>query len=150
MEFTPSSAVPFKVIAQLGSDDTVAFPAAVHVMVEPLSVPSAVPASFKSPAQVALNEPFAAVGVSSVAFHLKSEHDVAAGITPAEVDVQLPIRDAMDVPLGLVTVVLFSYPTQALARAAQERIKANAYFFMVVKPCKGRPWVAGEEIIARS
>src|SRR6476646_6908922 len=108
MEFTPSSAVPFKVIAQLGSDGAVAFPAALHVMVEPLSVPSAVPASFKSPAHVALNEPFADVGVSSVAFHLKSAHDEADGITPAVADAHVPMRAATVVPLGPVTVVLFS------------------------------------------
>jgi hypothetical protein len=74
---------------------------------------------------VALKEPFAAVGVSSVAFHLKSAHEDADGITPADADAQLPMREATVVPLGPVTVVLFSYPTQALAAAAQETIKAN-------------------------
>ena len=52
--------------------------------------------------------PFADVPVCSVAFHLKSAHVDAAGITAADADVQLPIKAANPVELGAVVVVLLS------------------------------------------
>jgi hypothetical protein len=93
---------------QAGSEAAVAVPAALHVIVAPLSVPSALPVSFRSPAHVALNEPFADDDVSSVGVHLKSVHVDDDGMAPDVADVQVPISAAIDVALGLVTVVLFS------------------------------------------
>ena len=56
-------------------------------IVEPLSVPSAVPATFRSPAHVALNDPLAVVAVCSVTFHLKSVQVDGDGMTLAEAHV---------------------------------------------------------------
>jgi hypothetical protein len=72
----------------------------------PFNVPVAVPATFRSPAHDALNDPFAELEVCSVTFHLKSVHEAAAGITLAEADVQLPISALTPAPVGLV-IVLF-------------------------------------------
>ena len=130
MEFAPSSAVP---VSMIGHDPSVPVivprPFAVQsIVVAPVSVPDAVPATFRPPAQVALNEPLAVVAVCSVAVHLKSVHVDAAGIAPADAvaEVHLPIKEVTPVPVGPVVVVLCSKlvqpttPTQA-ARA-QARI----------------------------
>ena len=65
-------------------------PERVQSIVEPLSVPWAVPVSFRSLAQVALNEPRAEVPVCSLTFHLKSAQVLGVGIRLDEV--QLPSR----------------------------------------------------------
>jgi hypothetical protein len=110
MESTPSSAVPFSVIAHDGRFGTDAVAFAFHVTLEPDSVPFAVPETFRSPVQVALNVPLAVLPVCCVTFHLKSVHALAVGMTFA--DVQLPRSPAMPVADG--PVVLFrSYPRQA-------------------------------------
>jgi hypothetical protein len=59
-------------MAHAGSDSTDAVAAAFHATVDPDRVALAVPATFKSPAQVALNVPLAVLPVCCVAFHLKS------------------------------------------------------------------------------
>ena len=86
----PISAVPFKVMLQLLIPGAFATPVALQSMVEPLSVPCAVPVSFRSLAQVALNEPRAEVAVCSLTFHLKSVQVLGVGIRLDEV--QLPSR----------------------------------------------------------
>ena len=59
----PSSAVPVSEIAHDVSPGAVAFPCALHAIVVGFCMtPCAVPESFKSPAHVALNDPFAVVG----------------------------------------------------------------------------------------
>ena len=100
---------------------------AAQVIVLPLRVPDAVPATFKSPAQFALNEPFADVGVCSVGFHLKSAHVDAAGMTLADAEDQLPIN-AATVELGPVAVVddLLEYPTQPDTAMAKQTMVAKA------------------------
>jgi hypothetical protein len=75
-----------------------------------------VPATFRSPAQVALNEPLAAVAVCSVAFHLKSEQVDADGIT-VDADAHVPINPATPVALGLVVVLVCSKPAQPATAA---------------------------------
>ena len=85
-----------------------AFPDALQVIVEPLRVPCAVPETFKSPAHVALNDPFAEFDVCSVAFHLKSTQVEGAGTMLPDAEAQVPISAATLVALGLVRVVLFS------------------------------------------
>jgi hypothetical protein len=69
----------------------------------PVSVPVAVPETFKSPAQDALNDPLADEGVCCVGFHLKSVHVEGDGITLALVEAQLPISAATPVEEGPVT-----------------------------------------------
>ena len=83
--------------------DALAF--AAQLTTDPFSVPVAVPATFRSPAHDALNEPFAEVEVCSVAFHLKSVHEAVAGITLADADVQLPISALTPAVVGLGIVV---------------------------------------------
>jgi len=113
---------------QLGIDGVVAVPAALHVTVVPMSEPIADPDTFKSPGQVALNEPLALVAVCSVGVHLKSVQLDAVGIMLASaVDCQLPIIDATvlaaDGAVG--TVVLFSNPTQPAAATHSASAQAD-------------------------
>src|SRR5689334_18273032 len=115
-------------MAQLGIVGVVAVPAALQVTVVPVSEPIAEPDTFKSPAQVALNEPFALVAVCSVGVHLKSVQLDGDGMMPAPaVDCQLPIIDATvlaaDGPVG--TVVLFSNPTQPAAATHSATAQAH-------------------------
>ena len=76
---------------------------AVHVTVEPESVPLAVPDTLRSPLQVALNVPLAEFPVCCVTFHLKSLHESALGTRLAEL--QLP-RSA-ETPVAEGSSVLF-------------------------------------------
>ena len=73
-------------------------PAAFHVTVDPDSVPLAVPATLRSPAQVALNVPLAVLPVCCVTFHLKSVQALADGTRLDEV--QLPSSAATPVADG--------------------------------------------------
>jgi hypothetical protein len=83
-----------------------------------------VPATFRLPAQVALNVPLALVAVCSVAFHLKSEHVDAEGIT-LDAETQLPISALTPAALGLVVVVECSKPAQPAAATARATTDAN-------------------------
>jgi len=105
---TPSSAVPVSEIAHDGSDTVVAVPFAVHVTVVPVSVPAAVPDTLRSPAQVALNDPIADVGVCCVGVHLKSVQLDGEGMTLAEADVHVPTNASTESDAGLGVVVLLS------------------------------------------
>jgi hypothetical protein len=110
-------------------------------------VPDAVPETFRSPAQVALNEPFAVVAVCSVAFHLKSTHVDMVGIplAAAEADAHVPIRAATPVPLGLVVVLVCSKLVQPATATETATAQARMYFFMAVfLQFQERPGVAGE------
>jgi hypothetical protein len=90
---------------------------AVHVTVVPLSVPAAVPTTFRPPAHDALNDPAAEVGDCWAGVHLKSVQLDGDGSTLAVADCQEPMSASTPVvELGLVTVVLFSY-AQPLAAA---------------------------------
>src|SRR6185436_8098207 len=128
IEFVPSSAVPVSVIAHAGAPVSVAVPSASHEMVLPDSVPDAVPATFRLPAHVALNEPLALVAVCSVGFHLKSTHVEGEGITPLDAEAHVPMRALMvAVPLvGPVTVDLCSNPTHPAAASATATTIAKA------------------------
>ena len=68
-----------------------------------LIVPCAVPVSFRSLAQVALNEPLAEVAVCSVGFHLKSVQVDGAGMMLADADAQLPISAPLPAAVGAVS-----------------------------------------------
>jgi hypothetical protein len=95
--------VPASRIGQVVTPGAVALALAAQLITVPARVPVAVPATFKSPAHDALNEPFAEVAVCSVGFHLKSVHVDADGTTFALIEVQLPIKAAMPVDEGPVT-----------------------------------------------
>lgn len=137
IESTPSSAVPDRAIAHDGTDgvDAVAF--ADHAMVDPLIVPWAVPLTFRSPAQVALNAPFAVVAVISVGVHLKFVQLDGDGTMLVEADVHVPIRALTPPPLlcdGPVIVLVCSNPKQPdVAKAAAAAIThANRCLFIEV------------------
>ena len=103
---------------------------ALHVIVDPLSVPCAVPDTFRLFAHVALNDPFALVDVCSVTFHLKSVQLDGDGMIVA--DVQLPIRALTPGVLGAVAELERSNPTQAPAAMAAANTNANDTFRMVM------------------
>jgi hypothetical protein len=94
------------------------------------NAPSAVPDTCRSPAQVALNDPFADVPVCSVAFHLKFVQALAAGMMLA--DDQLP--SSAFTPVAEGPVELFrSYPTQPAAEAmATDATTIKERFFIYV------------------
>src|SRR5688500_8391761 len=129
IEVMPISAVPFKVMSQLTTPAALATPLADQLIVEPWSVPSAVPVSFRSLAQVALNEPRAEAAVCSVTFHLKSVQVLGVGIRLDEV--QLPSRLPEPAEVGAVALLPRSKPKQAEVDAATAiQITSWASFFM--------------------
>lgn len=102
IESVPSVAVPVNEIAQDVSPAAVALPWAVQAIeVGVVKPPCAVPVSFSSPAQVALNEPFALMAVCSETFHLKSVHVLGVGMSDDEV--QLPSIELLPAADGPVT-----------------------------------------------
>lgn len=105
-----------------------ALPFAFHAIVDPLIVPSAVPATLSSPAHVALNDPFALVVVCSVTFHLKSVHVLGDGMMLAED--QLPISAPTPTADGPVMLLLRSNPRQPAAAAAAHTTTERMRFFM--------------------
>jgi hypothetical protein len=130
--------VPVSVIVH---DETIgvdAVPLASHEITSPDKVPRAVPSSFRSPAQVALNDPAALVAVRSVTFHLKSAQDEGEGITlddphdPASVDKAVP---------GAI-VELFSSKLIQPAAARPAAIAMTSDFFMKAHPSgfEGEPY----------
>src|SRR4051812_38698917 len=89
IEGAPRVAVPLSVIAQEVRPGPVAFPCALHLIeVESVNDPSAVPVNFRSPGQVALNDPFALLGVCSETFHTKFVQVLGVGMSVEEL--QLP------------------------------------------------------------
>lgn len=77
-------------------------PAALQLIeVGDIIIPCAVPVSLRSPAHVALNEPFADVAVCSLTFQTKSVHVLGVGMS--EDDVQLPSSELLPAIVGLVS-----------------------------------------------
>jgi hypothetical protein len=106
----PSSAVPVSVIAhdEISAVEPVA--CACQLTVVPLSVPLAVPAKWRPPAHDAVNDPDADVADCCVGVHVKSVQLEADGMTPVDVDFQVPTSEST-VAVGLLgVVVLLSYP----------------------------------------
>src|SRR5258708_8402182 len=131
-------------MAQGGRGAAVAVPLAAHAITEPLRAPWAVPTTFRSPAQVALNVPLTVVAVCSVAFHLKSEHVDAEGLTLAA-ETQLPINALTPVALGPVVVLVCSKAAQPAAAAPRASAEPIMYFFMNEVSRLERDLVAGAE-----
>ena len=100
---TAISAVPVSEMLQ-DQARTVPDARALQVIVDPLSVPCAVPESFRSPGHVALNAPFALVPVCSVTFHLKSVHEPGVGMM---LDDQLPNSVPMPAAEDLASALPF-------------------------------------------
>jgi hypothetical protein len=121
IESTPSSAVPASRIWHDDSSAVVALAFAAHEITVPLNVPVAVPDTFRPPAHVALNDPFADVAVCSDGVHLKSVHEDGAGMTLALADAHVPISDDTLVEVG-VRVLLLSKLMQPLSAATETMI----------------------------
>jgi len=66
-----------------------------------VNAPCAVPVSFKSPGQVALNDPFADVAVCSLTVHLKSVQVLGVGMI--DDDVQVPSNELLPATVGAVS-----------------------------------------------
>ena len=111
-------------MGQVGSPADVALPAALHVIVWPASVASAVPATARLFPHVALNDPFALVEVRSVTFHLKSVHDDGDGATLA--DAHAPMSALTPAEDGPVIELVCSNPKQPAATDAIAMTKGTA------------------------
>jgi len=125
IEFTPSSAVPVSDTLHDGISGVLASPFADHATPPPDTVALAVPDTFRPPAHVALNDPIADVGDCCVGVQLKPVQLDGDGSALADADCHVPTSDSTVPALGLVTVVLFSYPTHPLT-AAQATASAQA------------------------
>src|SRR5690349_1383329 len=103
----------------------VAVPLACQVIVVPLSVPLAVPATFRPPAHVAVNEPDADVGDCCVGDHTKFVQLDGDGTGLVDADFHVPTNASTEpvVPVGVV--VFDSYPTHPATAAATATAHAN-------------------------
>ena len=130
IESVPIDAVPLIEIAQEVRPGAVALPVADQSMaLGVVNVPWAVPENFKSPGQVAVNEPLAATEVCSVTVHLKSVQVLGVGTIVD--DVQLPTSELLPATDGSVTELLWSKPVHpAAAIAATANIPRRIRFFM--------------------
>ena len=125
----PIEAVPASDIAQDGSPGPVAFPFALHsIAVGDFSTPSALPVNFRSPGQLALNDPFADELVCSDTFHLKSVHVLGVGMSVDEV--QLPSRELLPAAEGSVSELLCSRLVQPAAPIAAASIIEKKLVFI--------------------
>lgn len=130
IELTPSSAVPVSATAHDVSPGAVAFAWPLQLIVpDVVKWPSAVPFTFRSPAQVALNAPFALIGVCSDTFHLKSLQELGAGIRFDEV--QLPISELLPATVGAVGLLSRSKPMQPPAMNADDSTAMRSRFFIL-------------------
>lgn len=117
IESVPIEAVPAIVMAQDVRPGPVALPFALQLIATgDVSVPSAVPVNFRSPGQLALKDPFAAVDVCSVTSHLKSVQVLGVG-TRVD-DVQLPSSELLPAAVGSVRELLRSKPAHPTAADA--------------------------------
>src|ERR671926_52134 len=102
IESVPKVAVPVRFIAQDVRPGALAFPKALHrIAAGDVRFPSALPVNFRSPGQLALNDPFIDDVVCSVTFHLKSVQVLGVGIRVD--DVQLPRSELFPATDGSVS-----------------------------------------------
>lgn len=132
IESTSSSAVPLSDTAHEVRPGAVAFAWPLHsILPAVVNAPWAVPVTFRSLAQLALKNPRALVAVCSVTFHLKSVHELGAGIRFEED--QLPSSELLPAAVGPVGVEARSKPMQPAAdTAAIDSTATRIRFFMFV------------------
>src|SRR5436190_12435011 len=132
IESVPIDAVPVNEIAHEVRPGPVAFPFELHwIVVGDVKVPSSVPVNFRSPGQLALNEPFIADEVCSVTFHLKSVHVLGVGMSVD--DVQVPRRELLPAAEGSVSELLCSKLVQpAVSATANDSTTRNLFFIRVI------------------
>src|SRR6187549_219928 len=131
IESVPIEAVPVSAIAHEGRPGPAAFALALHwICVGELRLPSAVPVNFRSPGQLALNDPLAEDEVCSVTFHWKSVQVLGVGMRVE--DVQLPSSELLPAVDGSVSELLCSKLVQpAAAVAAASTIVRNVFFISI-------------------
>lgn len=138
IESVPIDAVPLIVITQDVRPGALALPVADQsIALAVVSFPCAVPVNFKSPGQVAVNDPFAATGVCSVTFHLKSVQVLGVGTIVA--DVQLPTSELFPAIDGSVIELFRSKPVHPAATAATAHITRRNRFFILLYPVRRDP-----------
>jgi hypothetical protein len=93
-----------------------------------VSAPSAVPVNFKSPGQLALNDPLADDAVCSVTFHLKSVQVLGVGMSVD--DVQFPSSELLPAAEGSVSELLCSRLVQPAVKPPAASNMINAAFFI--------------------
>src|SRR5262245_18993796 len=126
-------AVPVRAIAHEGRPGPAAFAFALHsICVGVLRLPSAVPVNFRSPGQVALNDPLAEDPVCSVTFHLKSVQVLGVGISVDEV--QLPSSELLPEADGSVSELLCSRLVQPAAAVPAMSNMARKVLFIFLCP----------------
>lgn len=131
MESVPIVAVPVRVMTHEVRPGPVALPFALQLIeVGEANVPSAAPVNFRSPAQLALNEPLAAVAVCSVTFHLKSVQVLGDGIRLD--DVQLPSSELLPASLGPVEELRRSKAVQPMTTLAANAIATIWIRFFII------------------
>jgi hypothetical protein len=133
IESVPIEAVPVSVNAHEGRPGPAAFALALHwICVGDVRLPSAVPVNFRSPGQLALNDPFAEDAVSSVTFHWKSVQVLGVGMSVE--DVQLPSRELLPAVDGSVSELLWSRLVQpAAAVVAASTIVRKVCFISITR-----------------
>src|SRR6185295_17297704 len=119
-------------MGHVGRPADVALPAALHVIVWPASVASAVPATARLFPHVAENDPLALVEVWSVTVHLKSVHGEEDGATLA--DDHVPMSALMPVDEGPVIELVCSNPIQPAARVAAKKAKLQPIKVFFMRP----------------
>src|SRR5687768_4916216 len=147
MESVASSAVPVRAMPHVVRPGAVAFPWALQLIVPAVvNAPWAVPVILRSPAQVALNEPFADVEVCSDTVHLKSVHEFADGMMLPEL--HAPISALLPTASGPSSVLLRSKPMHAevAAAAAIENATSRMRFFI----CESQSGLSGTRVPADS
>jgi hypothetical protein len=131
MESVPIVAVPVKAMTHEVRPGPVALPFALQLIaVGEANVPSAAPVNFRSPAQLALNDPLAAVVVCSVTFHLKSVQVLGDGIRLD--DVQLPSSELLPASLGPVRELRRSKAVQPITTLAANAITTIWILFFII------------------
>src|SRR5215510_537312 len=124
-------AVPVSASAHEVRPGPAAFAFALHsIVVGVLRLPSAVPVNFRSPGQLALNDPFAEDAVCSLTFHLKSVQVLGVGMSVDEV--QLPSSELLLLADGSVSELLCSRLVQpATAVPAASNMARKGFFISV-------------------
>src|SRR4051812_47979199 len=129
IESVLSVAVPERTMWHEDRPGPVAFPSASHLIATGVvRLPCATPVNFRSPGQLALNDPFREDEVCSDTFHLKSVQVLGVGMSVD--DVQLPSSELLPATDGSVSELLCSRPEHPGARAVANDNTARKVLFM--------------------
>src|SRR3954468_16085468 len=135
IESVLSVALPERMMWHEVRPGPVAFPSASHLIaVGELRLPCATPVNFRSPGQLALNDPFIPDEVCSETFHLKSVQVLGVGMSVE--DVQLPSSELLPAIEGSESELLCSSPLHPAATAAANDNTTRKVLFINRNPLK--------------